>query len=106
MSIKNRILHYLYGIFAQAFNGAIAAIMATITVDVTSGFVSDVRAMNFHTAVAIFGGAFAWNALYYFKANPLPAELPEEGQLQTALNSVLPLTKTDSSLVGAPPPSR
>lgn len=90
MSIKDRILHYLYGLFAQAFNGAIAAIMATITVDTASGFVPDVKAMNLHTAMAIFAGAFLWNALYYFKSNPLPSELPEGGQLKAALQSVIP----------------
>lgn len=92
MTLKDRFLHYVWGLFAQAFNGAIAAIMATITVDTTSNFVPDVSKMNFHTALAIFVGAFVWNALYYFKANPLPAEIPEGGQLKAAMASVIPAT--------------
>lgn len=94
MTIKDRILHYLYGVFAQAFNGAIAAIMATVTVDTTSAFVPDVKTMNFHTALAIFAGAFIWNALYYFKQNPLPEQLPEGGQLKAAMQSVIPSKPT------------
>lgn len=94
MTIKDRILHYLYGVFAQAFNGAIAAIMATITVDTASGFVPDVKTMNLHTALAIFAGAFLWNALFYFKQNPLPSELPEGGQLKAAMATVIPVAPT------------
>ncbi len=90
MSIKNRILHYLYGIFAQGFNGAIATLAAAVGMASASIFYTDIPKINLHMAEGIFVTAFAWNCVFYFRTNPLPSELPEGGQFKAAIASVIP----------------
>ena len=105
MTIWNRILHYLYGTFAQGFNGGIATVASIAGLDGVKQFVKDIPPVNAHLALGIFLGTFSWNCIFYFRAHPLPETLPEEGQLKSALASVIPPTPPKADLVGAPPPS-
>ena len=98
MTIKDRILHYLYGTFAQGFNGAIAAVASIAGLDTMKNFVTDIPKITFHLALGIFLGTFTWNCIFYFKAHPLPETLPEGGQLKAAMSSVLPPSKKDATV--------
>lgn len=74
------IAHYLYGLFANSFNGGISAMDAVIGLAVGSTMVDDIHAINWKGAAAVFLVTCARSAIRYFKDNPIPEkfEFPED----------------------------
>ncbi len=80
------IKHYLFGMLASAWNGAISSVAAIVGIDAVAftgadvSKVSDLGAqttahvLNWHEMVAAFLGAFVIHAIMWMKAHPIPEQ--------------------------------
>ena len=75
--MKKIVIHYLYGLFAAAWNGGIGAVAGILGIDGASmtGVAGDAHILNLHEMIAAFGGAFILNAIFWLKAHPLPDDI-------------------------------
>lgn len=68
--------HYLYGLFANSFNGGATALKGAAGIGIASGIeAANVHALNPHQLGAAFVGALAIHAIDYFATHPLPTQL-------------------------------
>lgn len=90
--IKVTVLHYLWGAYANGFNGAVTAIYGYLGLAVGSVVdPNNITPPSMHTLWVIFGVRFVLDVFGYFKAHPLPETFPgleDEEEL-------LPAEKTD-----------
>lgn len=74
---KSTALHYLWGAYANGFNGAVTAVYAVIGTALGSAVVpSKIPPPNWQLLVSVFVARFALDVLGYFKAHPLPETFP------------------------------
>ena len=71
-TIQSLVIHYLYGLFAQSWNGAIATIVVLVK-DVSESKTGALAWANIWHAFVI---GLAVNAILYLYANKLPPALP------------------------------
>ena len=96
-TFKRWALHYVDGLVAQSFNGAISSVVAVISVDVTGTLKDGITfAFCWHT----FAIALGIHGLLYFRSNPLPTDLPAD---KTA--PPFPIVPAQTATPPAPPPT-
>lgn len=66
--------HYLLGLLAASWNGAISSVAGIAGIDAAAmtGATQDARILNMHEMGAAFGGAFVLHGLMWLKAHPIP----------------------------------
>lgn len=72
--LKRYIAHYLFGLFATAWNGGIGAIDAFLGIAAGAAVTSSISEPNWRVALAVFATASIRNALLYFQQHPLPVD--------------------------------
>jgi Na+-transporting NADH:ubiquinone oxidoreductase subunit NqrB len=87
--MKSFLLHYGWGLLAQTFNGVWQTLAVLLGVSGGTAIFTDVTLPSWHTILSALIGAVVINAVFYFKAHPLPSDLPNQGSFTTALNSVI-----------------
>jgi hypothetical protein len=93
------IAHYLYGLFAKSWNSSVGAVDAFIGLAVGAAVTSQIQAIDWRGALAVFGTTWVRAALLYFKENPIPEQFPgathppfARGALDSTPPSALPPT--------------
>jgi hypothetical protein len=75
-AIKKAVRHYLYGLLASAWNGAIGAVAGILGIGAASiGGIPGVAVLDWPQMLSAFGGAFFLHAIMWLKAHPVPTEL-------------------------------
>lgn len=72
------VLHYLYGLFARSWNSSIGAVDAFIGLAVGAAVSTEIHAIDWRGALAVFCTTWLRAALLYFKDHPIPEQLPAE----------------------------
>lgn len=92
--IKVTTLHYLWGAYANGFNGAVTAIYGYLGLAVGSVVdPNNITPPSMHTLWVIFGVRFVLDVFGYFKNHPLPETFPgldEPDDPVTAKETVVP----------------
>lgn len=72
--------HYIYGLFASAWNGGIGAVAGILGIDGASmsGLSGEARVLNVHEMIAAFAGAFVLNGIFWLKSHPIPDTIETE----------------------------
>ena len=96
-TLKRWLLHYIYGLWAQAFNGAISSVVGVVGAASTGDLKNGITfALIWHTVLIAMGT----HALLYFRSNPLPTELP-----YGTLTPPFPIIKAQTSDPPTPQPT-
>lgn len=67
--------HYLAGMLASAWNGAIGAVAGIGGIDgAAMTGIGDVQVLSLHSMGAAFAGAFVIHGIFWLKAHPLPED--------------------------------
>ncbi len=75
--IRTTVLHYIWGAYANGFNGAVTALYAFVGLAVGSTMdPSKIPPPSWHTLGFVFSVRFGLDVLGYFKAHPLPETFP------------------------------
>lgn len=73
--IKSAIRHYLFGLLAASWNGAIAAVAGILGIGAAAvGGVPGVQVLDLRQMVSAFGGAFLLHAVMWLKSHPIPTD--------------------------------
>ncbi len=76
--LKRAAFHYLYAMFAQSFNGAIAAVNAFLGASVGASFdPAHFDAPGWRTLAWTFIASFCLSVAFYLKKHPIPENLPD-----------------------------
>lgn len=73
-TFKSAAKHYLLGLLAASWNGAIGAVAGILGIDsaAMTGAAPDARILNGHEMLAAFVGAFVLHGIMWLKAHPMP----------------------------------
>ncbi len=95
VKITSTVLHYLWGAYANGWNGAVAAAYAFIGQAVGDNFIpSKIPPATWQTFVFVFAVHFGINILTYFKAHPLPENFPDLGDDPAPVPPVPPVASS------------
>lgn len=80
---KRYLLHYFYGLFTKSWQNSISAVDAFTGLAAGAAVSTEIHAINWKGAVAVFAVTWVRSCLQYFKENPFPslgdgAAKPEE----------------------------
>lgn len=73
--ILSYLCHYIYGLFAQCFNGGITSLVAITALDTTGRLPEGV---TFTLCWHIYGTAIGVHALLYLHEHQVPSQLPTD----------------------------
>jgi hypothetical protein len=74
--IRSAIRHYLFGLFASSWNGAISAVAGILGVGAAAvGGVPGVQSLDARQMASAFAGAFLLHGVMWLKAHPIPTDL-------------------------------
>ena len=74
--IKSAIRHYMFGLFAASWNGAISAVAGIMGVGAAAiGGVPGVQVLDLRQMLSAFAGAFALHGIMWLKAHPIPTDI-------------------------------
>lgn len=98
--IKSYALHYLYGLIASSFNGAVTSVIAFLGLAGGAAAGVNVPAMNLKQLVVVFLSSILVNALMYFQRRPIPEDFPDPQIIPTG--PAKEVTVTPANVVTAP----
>lgn len=75
--IKSYCAHYLFGILANSFNGAITAVISFLGLAGGAAAGLSVKAMDLHQLAITFYSAAIIHALFYFQKHPIPEDFSD-----------------------------
>jgi hypothetical protein len=81
--VKSYALHYLYGLVASSFNGAVTSVIAFLGLAGGAAAGVNVPAMNLKQLAVVFVSSILVNALMYFQRRPIPEDFPDQQVIPT-----------------------